>query len=430
MYDFYPGQLQFISQRAYEPDPELDFYSKLIEDKEIDEKLAYLCDFREKRGYRPSTYIRIHILHQMKQISSFNKLVKELKLHRAYRKFCGIKSKSKVPCAASLSNFRSKIDNSECAIIGRIFLKNLEEKGKLGEMKVYLTDATDIESPTSFKVIDKEIDPETGKERKIFNDRDAAVGKRAKKKNKNQFFIGFKKHTISLLIPDENISLPLCSIVKPANVPECMVLEDLVKLAKSQKIPMNILTADLAYHDAGKTKELWVNYGVALITDKKSNTVLPDEVDDNCAPTCDMDRDLLWAGFDNESKSHCYVCPLSRPEECFHYPGCPLEKWISMDVHPIIFGPIPFHTSLSKKIRDARKYVESVFGRQKNNDNLSDITLKGTKNAQFLSIIADGVDTLKYFHRRYMEKKEESRKKYRKMGDVKKMRRNSKRKAA
>ena len=138
MIEFYPGQLHFTTQRAYEPDPDLDFYSRLIDDRAIDEELAYICDYKNKRGYPPSTYIRIHILQQIKQIPSFNKTVKELKLHRSYRKFCGIRSKKKIPCPGSLSNFRARIGEKECKVINRIFLKIMEERGMLGEMNVYI----------------------------------------------------------------------------------------------------------------------------------------------------------------------------------------------------------------------------------------------------------------------------------------------------
>lgn len=406
--EFYPGQLHCVPQIAFEKEPELEALSKFIDDYEFDTRLAYINDFSTKRGYTPATYIRIHMLRQIRGFASYNKTVAELKTRRAYRKFCFIPSKSKVPCPASLSNFRKKIGENEVKIITHVFINTVKSRMTMSELTVFITDATDLESSSSLKVIDRIKNPQTLKETKIFHDRDVRFGKRSNKKNKSNTFLGYKKHTISMFIPDENISLPLCSIAAPADVHEVTLVQELIKYAKSLDIPVKILSADLGYYDTDRTAEIQEKEGVTLVTGIKSNTILPPDVDDRCAPLCEAGIGMKWDAYDEKTKSHCYICPMENPASCLNYPVCLLEKTVYSNIHPVIFGGIPLSSNLHSHIADVRKYVEGVFARQKNNDNLKDITLKGTKNFQFIFAIADGVNIVKYFYRK--EQKTKTRK--------------------
>jgi hypothetical protein len=217
-----------------------------------------------------------------------------------------------------------------------------------------------------------------------------------------------------MFLPGENISLPLCSLVAPADVHEVTLVQELIKYAKSLGIPVKILSADLGYYDMERTAEIQEEEAVTLVTGIKSNTVLPADVDERCAPLCEADLGMKWDGYSEETKSHCYTCPIGKPASCLNYPVCQLEKTVSADVHPVIFGAIPLSSNLHSHIADARKYVEGVFGRQKNNDSMKEITLKGTKNFQFVSVIADGVNIVKYLYRKERKAKNEKRSESRK----------------
>jgi hypothetical protein len=100
---------------------------------------------------------------------------------------------------------------------------------------------------------------------------------------------------------------------------------------------------------------------------------------------------------------------MANPQECLRYPVCPLEKSFSLDTHPVIFGAIPVHSTAHDMIMEAGKYIEGAFNRQKNNDGMKDITLKGRRNFQFLATLADFVNVVKYCHRKDEKKRAERR---------------------
>ena len=140
-----------MSRPRYPPDPVLERVSQVLPDAAINQ--YFPANYLGKKGkpftLTTSQYYRIHLLSLLKGITSFNKLCHELRYHQSYRRFCNVKSISKIPKPNTLSDFRSET-GSECfALINDLLLERLFSMIPLPEVAVAVPDSTDLEASCS-----------------------------------------------------------------------------------------------------------------------------------------------------------------------------------------------------------------------------------------------------------------------------------------
>lgn len=393
-------QISFIRVYDQEIDPDLKRIDGFIDDDAINSAFFYKHGRLGRNPILFSINIRMHILKAIKKIPSFNMLVKEVRQRKAYRRFCNIRSKQKVPCAATLSNFRYSLTFRDRITLMQIFIKHAQSIGFFNNcLNLHVIDSTDIVSPCSSKPIaTKEIG---GRKVEYYNDPTATKGKRASKKGKSKYFIGHRKHTLSIRL-ESNKTVALLSLVAPAHQHDSHFLLSLLHLAKLIGLDIDYLVGDLAYIDTRRKKIAKERYRVIVHTDKKENTKLPEFASDTGNPECILGVSMRWLGYEKETYLHSYGCGLDNPRVCSFYGSCDI-KTISKKDYPVAFGEIPTHTHLSREMIKARKLIEPGFWRDKRLYGMEEITLMGKKNVHFLSVITDICGLLEVMAKLYEE---------------------------
>jgi len=97
---------------------------------------------------------------------------------------------------------------------------------------------------------------------RIYSDLDADCGKRRKKRDKSEYFVGYRLHTLVAINPETQENYPLISLVAPGNHHDKLFLPQLLSLATAIGLDMKLITADEAYADveqneAIQTERLW-----------------------------------------------------------------------------------------------------------------------------------------------------------------------------
>lgn len=140
-----------MSRPRYSPDPVLERVSQVLPDAAIKE--FFPANYPGKKGkpfaLTTAQYYRIHLLALLKGITSFNQLCSELLYHQSYRRFCHIKSISKIPKPNTLSVFRSEIGSENFALINDLLLERLFSIIPLPAVPVAVPDSTDLEASCS-----------------------------------------------------------------------------------------------------------------------------------------------------------------------------------------------------------------------------------------------------------------------------------------
>jgi hypothetical protein len=140
-----------MSRPRYSPDPALGRISRVMPDAAINE--FFPTNHPGKKGnpfaLTTSQYYRIHLLALLKGLTSFNQLCSELLYHQSYRRFCHVKSISKIPKPNTLSVFRSEIGPESFALINDLLLERLFSIIPLPEVAVAVPDSTDLEASCS-----------------------------------------------------------------------------------------------------------------------------------------------------------------------------------------------------------------------------------------------------------------------------------------
>lgn len=369
-----------------EIDPDLALIDTLINDDAINAALP--LHYRTGRPpYKVCQLVRVHLLKVLKHIPSFNKLVKELRIHRNYRWFCKLPNKKFCPSAGTLSHFRKWLTEPFRIRLLNVFVTQAIDLGLLDDSWLWVADATDIESPCSNKSIGHIV--EDGKRKELYRDATARKGRRANKKGRSQYFIGHKKHTLGLYCGTTATVIPLISVIEPADVFENQVLNLLVELGQSFGLDIRYIIADTAYIDTDLKEKLYEDKGIVLMTDKKSNTRLPPRCSSSGQPYCRNDVPMKWLEYDPEQHEHYYGCGHSEPECCSFYWDCPHEQVISQQEFAVAFGTIPVHTTIVRRALSKRKQIEPTFFRNKYRSGLEKVTLKGKENAALLACFSD-----------------------------------------
>lgn len=390
----------------WERDPELEAVSELIDDHEINQ-IYWRYHPPAKRGrkpYFPSQYVRMHLLLLLKRFSSYNQLYRETKKRKAFRKFCKLKNKHCVPAPSRLSEFRKSLiikgpgggDFTILVDYLRSVLLKAKELGILKESLIAVPDSTDL--PATCNGFGKKVCSCPGKCDcpREYTAKGAKKGHRSKKSGKSPYFVGYKKHTLKVILPELGKVISLCSITAPANEPDgSFYLPLLGRAVEGSGLTIAAVCGDLGYCSQELKRESRQRYGAPLVTGVKSNTVFSELFNPNGNPTCEEGIRLEFLEYDPSTQELIY----KGTEECNSCPlmgTCPREFAFPCHLHETLLCPIPYHTELSLRLRKKiRPLSEPTFSEEKHIFNLAHVQMKSLDFAAVLSDLADICKVLK-----------------------------------
>ncbi len=366
-------QLVLLPQSYYNTlgfDPELIDYVDHIDDSFLDQLIDPLYDRRGRRPASPVTYFRMHFLYFTRpEITSFRQLCKQLRdpKNQAWRNFIGVHNPAQVPSHQSLSDFRSKVGPERFEYIRDEFIRqSIQIEGFIRDTLAAIDSRPIYANVNGYKKKRCRCEDKSACTcEKTFSDPDAAYAAQRSKVNQNRFFVGYRKHSVS--VSTSQGPMTLVSILEPGNMADIRVMLPLVeRIRRVEELRTQYLVADLGYLDAGDQKKAFHEHDMAVVTGFRSGMVLPEECDTSGRPECEQGHPLIWDGFDWETATswfrgdpaHCQACPLQG--------GCDKQFGLSFDEKPIMYGPVPQGTELHEHMLRFRKQIELSFAQESN----------------------------------------------------------------
>jgi hypothetical protein len=207
---------------------------------------------------------------------------------------------------------------------------------------------------------------------RIYDDIDCDCGVRRKKRDKSVYVIGYRIHTLTAINPKTGHSIPLISLLAPANHHDSHFLSPLVRLGKAIGLDLKLITADEAYHDSDGS--LFEQSGVHLVKPPDSKVCLPDNVD----------RDTLQVTFDElcevpmnytgiEEQGHEFKC-AAQPGQSPRSEFC--AKYRHIDFDNGCFQRILYGSDAVSKALDIRKNGERPFNLLKKREGLEQVRVR------------------------------------------------------
>jgi hypothetical protein len=351
-------------------DAELIDYVDHVDDSIVLEKIAPLYKSGGRRSIDPRVFFRMHYLYFTRpEISSFRELERQLKdpKNQAWRNFIGVPSIKKVPVHGSLSNFRAKVSAELFyTILFDIIAQALKLKDFLQPMLTGIDSRPVWANVNGYKL--KRCNcPDQSKCscEKIFSDQDATFGVQRNKANQNKFFIGYRKH--SIVCPSPKGPIVLFSIILPNETADGKVMLPLIEMMKKiEGLKVEYLVADLGYFDAEDQCEALVKHDVAVVTEIKKNTIIPDHCSPEGKPECEQGHALVFDGFDKDTYTACFRGDNEKCVACPLQGLCEKQFNYSFTENPFFYGPVPKGSLLQDRMLKFRKQVELAFAQESN----------------------------------------------------------------
>jgi hypothetical protein len=242
-------------------------------------------------------------------------------------------------------------------------LHYLHKSGCLEKSIVHGIDSTELPSETNYPLCTIKV---KGKKIRIYSDIDCDCGKRRNKRDKSQYVIGYRLHTLTAINPSTGHSFPLVSLVGAANHHDSLFLTPLIKLAQAMGIDVKLLTADQAYHDSDGS--ILEETGVYVIAPPSEKALLPDNVLEfpvrvTCNDSCEIPLRILGSSQDG----HEFGC-VAETGECIFESSCPKFRNIPFDTG--YFQPIPTFLDMAERAINIRKNCERPFNLMKKREGL------------------------------------------------------------
>ena len=378
-------------------DRELIDYIDFVDDLFIYDLVLPLYKQGGRNPHDPVTMFRAHYLYFSKSdITSYRELERKLKApqNQSYRNFISSGNSQPIPSHNSLSNFRAKVGIER---FYQILFHIIAQAAKIDGFLNPVLSAVDSR-PLFANVGGPKTkhcscaDKKSCSCEKTFTDPDAAVGAMRKKTNMNQFFVGYRKHTIvchSKLGP-----VPLISLTLPADVHDVNVLLPLLqKLQQVEDLKLEYLVADLGYFDQDVNVEALAKHDVILTTDVKKNTVLPEDMNESLQFVCPQGHPLIWNSFNKDTLDIWFKGDENHCPDCFFNPTC--DKYFHKNYleNPLINSPVPHGSQLHKKLQKFRKQVELNFAIESNSlDSVmrhKKLPVRGLQRVQIFTVMTD-----------------------------------------
>jgi len=271
-------QLELLSYHYYNTlgfDVELIDYINHVDDSIVLEKIAPLFKDGGRPPIDPRVCFRMHYLYFTRpEISSFRELEKQLRepKNQAWCNFIGVPDIKKVPAHSSLSHFRTKVTTELFyAILFDLIAQALKLKDFLQPTLAGIDSRPTLANVSGYKQkrcccpVQSKCACE-----KTYSDPDATCGVQRTKANQNKFFIGYRKP--SIVCPSPKGPNVLFSIILPNDTADIKVMLPLIEMIKK----VEYLVADLGYFDSDDQKEALLKHNVAVVTEIKKNTLIPE----------------------------------------------------------------------------------------------------------------------------------------------------------
>lgn len=231
----------------------------------------------------------------------------------------------------------------------------------------------------------------------------AAVGARTIKTGLSRWFVGYKKHSLRLWLPqrrDAVLLVPLMSWIAPANRGDVLFLEPSLRYLRQRlHFTPAFVVADMAYINFEMQARLRQQMRVGVITALPPNYDLPRNIAPALMLQCAQGQKLQWLGLDEADQLHWFgVDPESQSlcPWCWQASSCPREFSFSPTDHETVLGTIPVNTLLARKIlRQSRSWIEAAQSYEKNQLGLSFMFLNSLRLTAILCLLADTVSLLR-----------------------------------
>ena len=345
-------------RRRYMKNPELSAIDELLDDAVINRIIAPSGYTPSMREVHPSNMLRAELLKSLKYAEF------------SYRKFCGIQindmerkenrtfaglplhKKIKID-HSRLSQFRSGLIFSQKVNLMVYIIHLFMKSGRLDSRNVaYGVDSTELAALCNpFPIATVEV---FGKKVRIYSDLDADCGKRRRKRDKSEYFVGYRLHSITAINTLTGESYPLIFQLAPGNHHDKLFMPQLIALGKAIGLDLKVITADEAYGDALQNEEIKKEYGVTVVTPLSAKVKVPEYVDEDTKSVFKdkwCEAPMRYLGKD-QGGGHEFGCG-AEVHECIHMPGCSRHREIPVDSG--LFGQIPDQVEGIETVRALRK---------------------------------------------------------------------------
>jgi hypothetical protein len=383
-------------------DPELEAIDALVDDRVVNELLAPEGYTPSMRDLYPSHYLRAELLKSLRYAEiSYRKYCREV-INRMdskrQRAFIHLPLHRAVTMDhTQLSHFRSSLTIVQLVNLMVYVIHLLVKSGRVAyPFRVCGIDSSEVAvvsgaTPLATIAVGK-------KKVRIYAELDADCGKRRRKRDKSEYFVGYRIHTLVAIDPKTGLSYPLFSLAAPGNHHDNLLLPQLLAFGHAMGLSMDIITVDEGYIDTKQNEQMQKDYGVSIITPAKEKAVIPEHVDRKSGAVylnehCEVP--MRYAG--RTDMGHEFHCAA---EECFHAPVCSKCREIPLDAG--LFGQIPDQLYGVEQARDIRKHMERCFNLLKHREGLEPLrvksqhaTLVAATLAQMATIVLEIVGTRK-----------------------------------
>jgi hypothetical protein len=370
-----------ITKQTYQRyliDPELRLIDSLLDDRVLNSLLASPSYTPAMRQVLPAQLFRAELLKALRygEISyrKYCRLMVNNMENKPVRAFLHLPLHKKIPIHHSqLSQFRTDLTITQMINLMVYAAHLLLQRIKLPHpLQICGVDSSDLASScgpvplATLTVGNKKV--------RIYSELDADCGKRRKKRNKSEYFVGYRLHTLVVLDPQTGHPYPLLSLVAPANHHDNLFLPQLLSFAQAMGLSIQVITADEAYGDAAQNQQIKKEHGATVITPASQKVKTPEHVDPTrrqvfCNDYCETPMRYLGS----TESGHEFGCDAA-PHECFRAPLCPQVRDIPFNSGQ--FGQMPDIFTGVDQIRLLRKHMERQYNLLKHRAGLEHLRLK------------------------------------------------------
>lgn len=366
-------------------DKELAIIDDILDDQIINKLLSYDGYSPAMRELFPSHFLRAELLKAIKYPEiSYRKFCGDDKGYGGHkdnsgyigmdnkqnRAFIGLPlNRKQMVSHVQMSQFRAGLTFTQLVNLTVYIIYHLGQYGFLDGPVLHCVDSSELAVDCQRLLATLTI---KGKKIRIYDDVDCDCGRRRQKRDKSIYVVGYRLHTLTAINAQTGHSIPLISLLAPANHHDSHFLAPLMRLAKAIGLEIKLITADEAYHD--NDGGLFEENGVYLVKPPSSKVTLPENVDGATLQVkfddlCEIPMQYIGI----EEKGHEFKCGV-EPGQCARAGICPQFRHIAFDNG--CFQRLLYGSEAVLKALDIRKNGERPFNLLKKREGLEQVRVR------------------------------------------------------